>query len=105
MKLAFNNNKKDKNKVGLYRPVPTFGLPKVNVVDGIKIHIFRVPSERRLPHPKVEVSRVDTINADLVVLVDVVEYRTELVDVPLFHTWVGERTRNACTVDLYCSSD
>jgi len=40
--------------------LPGFGLPKMQVVDTVEIHVLCMPSKRCLPHPKVEVGSVYT---------------------------------------------
>ena len=37
----------------------------MQVVDGVEVHVLRVPGERRLPHAKVEVGRVHALDFDL----------------------------------------
>jgi len=58
-----------------------------------------VPGKGGLPHAKVEVGSIDTIDAYVIVLVDKVEDGTELVDVPFFDGWVGQRARDISSVD------
>ena len=79
--------------------VPALGFPEMKVVDGIQIHVLRVPGERCLPHPEIKVGCVDPVDADVVVFVDKVEDRAQLVDVPFFHCRVCQRSRNVRTVD------
>lgn len=40
----------------------------MKVVDAVEIHVLCVPRKRRLPAPKVEVSRVNAVDLNAVVL-------------------------------------
>ena len=40
---------------------PCLWLAKMNVVDRVEVHVFRVPAKRCLPHPKVKVRCVDPL--------------------------------------------
>lgn len=62
--------------------VPGFRLAKVQEIDRVEIHVLGVPGERRFPHAKVQVGRVDAVDLDAVVVVHVVENRSQVVDVP-----------------------
>ena len=62
--------------------VPELGLAVVEVVDGVQVHVLRVPGEGRLPHPEVQVGRVHTADLHIVILVDPVKDGTELLNVP-----------------------
>ena len=62
--------------------VPELGLAVVEVVDGVEVHVLRVPGEGRLPHPEVQVGRVHTADLYIVILVDPVKDGPELLNVP-----------------------
>lgn len=53
--------------------VPGFGGSKMEVVYGIKVHVFGVPRKGGLPHSEVEVGGVHTFDGDAIVLVYVVQ--------------------------------
>lgn len=55
----------------------------MKIIDAVEIHIFGVPGKGALPHTKVEVSGINTIYADTVVLFHVIKNRAQLVDVPV----------------------
>ena len=40
--------------------IPELGLPVVQIIDRVEIHIFDMPRESGPPHAKVKVRRVDT---------------------------------------------
>jgi hypothetical protein len=63
--------------------VPALGLPKVQVVDAVEVHVLRVPRKGGFPHAEVQVGGVHSFNGDFVVFADVIEDRAQLVDVPL----------------------
>lgn len=60
-----------------------FVTPPVRAVSPVQVHVLSVPGKGSFPHPKVQVGSVDPIDANAVVLVDVVQDRAQLVDVPL----------------------
>ena len=62
----------------------------MKVVDAVQVHVLRVPAKRRLPHAEVQVRRVDALYLHPVVLVDAVQDRAEVVDVPVLLVGVGE---------------
>jgi hypothetical protein len=41
----------------------------MQIIYGMQVHVLSVPRKCGLPHAKVEVGRVDTVNLDVVVLV------------------------------------
>lgn len=45
-----------------WNAVPRLGLPAVDIVNAIQIHVFGVPSKRCLPHPKVQICRIDPLD-------------------------------------------
>lgn len=53
--------------------VPCLGMPEVDVVDAVEIHVFRVPAEGCLPHAKVQVRGVDSLDAGAQLLVQEVQ--------------------------------
>ena len=42
--------------------VPRLGLPEVQEVDAVKVHVLRVPGESGLPHAEVQVGGVDALD-------------------------------------------
>jgi len=70
--------------------VPELGLAVVQVVDGVEVHVLGVPGKGRLPHAEVQVGRVDAANLHLVILVDPVQDRAQLLDVPNITVVVGD---------------
>lgn len=65
--------------------LPGLWLSKVQVVDAIKIHVFCVPRKGALPHPKVQVRRVDTLDLDATLILHNVQDSVETTDVPFSH--------------------
>ena len=76
--------------------VPRLGRAVVQVIDTVQVHILRVPRERRLPHSKVEVRRVDALDLDVV---HRVENGAEAIDVPVLLVGVGDGTGYVGAVD------
>lgn len=73
---SFKKERKKKDSPGL-------GLSKVQVVDAVEIHVLSVPSERGLPHAKIEVRSVDTLNDDATLLLNHIQQCVEVANVPL----------------------
>lgn len=44
--------------------LPWFGLSKVQVIDTVEVHVLSVPCKRSLPHAKIQVGRIDTLDGD-----------------------------------------
>ena len=55
---------------------------EMHIVDAVEVHVLGMPWKRCLPHAEVQVCRVHTLDLDAIVLVDVIQYRAEFVDVP-----------------------
>lgn len=58
----------------------------MKVVDAVEVHVLRMPSKRGLPHAKVEVGSVDTLNNDATLLLYHIQQGVEMTDIPLFNT-------------------
>jgi hypothetical protein len=67
----------------------------VKVVYAVKIHVFRVPSKTALPHSKVQVCSVDSVNADPVIFIDIVQNGSKFIDIPAIR--VGHQTISEIT--------
>lgn len=70
--------------------VPCFGLSEVQIVDGVKVHVFRVPGEARFPHPEVQIGSVHTGYRYSIIGVYVIENRSQAIDVPNVDIFVGQ---------------
>ena len=77
----------------------------MKIVDTVEIHVFSVPGKTGLPHPKVEVSRVDSRNTHTVLITDGVQYGVEGVHVPHCHILVIKRSRDVCSVERRIEGD
>lgn len=55
------------------RALPGFGLAKVQVVNAVEVHVLCVPGEAGLPHAKVQVGCVYSLNGHTTVLLDYVQ--------------------------------
>ena len=73
-------------------PSPGLGLPEVQVVDAIQVHVLRVPGEGGLPHAKVQVGRVNTLDDGAALTLHHVQDGPQVPDVPLGHVLQGEHT-------------
>lgn len=100
--LARKERKEGKEKgkkSGIYPPwcesesVPGLRLSKVQVVDAVQIHVFSVPCESALPHPKIEVRRVDSFDFDPALVLHRVQNGVEMADVPFSHILKLSRAR------------
>lgn len=76
-----------------WNSVPGFRLAKMQEINGVEIHVLGVPGERGFPHAEIEIGRVDAVDLDAVVVVDVVENGTQVIYVPFLHR-VGIRRMN-----------
>ena len=62
--------------------IPLLWFSKMKVINTIQVHVLRVPSERCLPHPKVQVSCINAWNAHPILLCYSVQYGSKVIDVP-----------------------
>lgn len=58
----------------------------MQVVDAVEVHVLRMPSKCGLPHAKIEVRSVDTLDNDATLLLHHVQQGVEVTDVPLLDT-------------------
>lgn len=65
--------------------LPRLWLSKVQVVDAVQIHVFRVPGKGRLPHAKVQVGGVHALDGDPTLLLHQVQDGLQPADVPLIN--------------------
>lgn len=72
--------------------LPGFGLPKMQVVDAVKIHVLCMPSKSCLPHPEVEVGSVHTLYDDATLVLHHVQEGVQIANVPFIH--ILEPNRN-----------
>ena len=54
----------------------------MDVIDGIQIHIFSMPWKRRLPHAKVQIWCVHTLDLGIVIFRNVIQNSPESGDIP-----------------------
>ena len=85
--------------------VPRLGSTKVQVIDTVEVHVFCVPPKRCLPHAKVQVGSVDTLDLHAIVLVDTVEDGAEVVDIPVRLVSVCEWTGRVCSIQRVDEGD
>jgi len=77
----------------------------MKVVDTVQVHVLSVPREQRLPHPKVQICRVHTLDANTDLVLDLVENRAETVYVPHFLVSIIQRSRDVSSVDWIVECD
>lgn len=65
--------------------VPGLWLSKVQVVDAVKIHVLCVPCEGTLPHAKIKVWGVDSLDLDSTLTLHCVQNGVKMANVPLCH--------------------
>jgi hypothetical protein len=53
------------------------------VVDGMKVHVFGVPSKCGFPHSEVQVGCVHAVDFNIVIFVHPVQNRSEVLNVPV----------------------
>lgn len=58
----------------------------MQVVNAVEVHVLCMPSKRSLPHAKVEVGSVDTLNNDATLLLHHIQQGVEVTDIPLLNT-------------------
>lgn len=58
----------------------------MQVVDAVEVHVLRMPSKCSLPHAKVEVGSVDTLDNDATLLLHHIQQGVEVTNIPLFDT-------------------
>lgn len=76
--------------------VPGLWLPKVQVIDAVQIHVFCVPRKGTLPHAKIKVWGVDTLNLDPTLILHHVQNGVKVANIPLSHIlqmveWIQHR--------------
>lgn len=67
------------------RGLPGLGLPKVQVVNAVEVHVLSVPGKGGLPHAKIQIRRVDTLNDDTTLLLHHIQQCVEMSNVPLLN--------------------
>lgn len=80
--------------------VPGLRLSKVQVVDAVQIHVLCVPRKGALPHPKVQVRCVDTLDLDATLILHNVQDSVEMTDVPLCHILQRKDSQEAVSQDV-----
>ena len=65
---------------------PGLGLSEVQVVDAVEVHVLRVPGEAGLPHAKVQVGCVYTLDRNPTILLNHVQNGVQMSDIQLFNT-------------------
>lgn len=58
----------------------------MQVVNAVEVHVLCMPSKRGLPHAKVEVGSVDTLDNDATLLLHHIQQGVEVTNVPLLNT-------------------
>lgn len=58
----------------------------MQVVDAVEVHVLRMPSKCCLPHAKVEVGSVDTLDNDATLLLHHIQQGVEVTNIPLLDT-------------------
>lgn len=79
--------------------IPRLWSTVMEVIDAVEVHVLGVPAERCLPHPEIQVSRVDAFDRHGVVGADVIQDRTEAVYVPDVLLFVVKASGNVGAVD------
>ena len=65
--------------------LPGFGLSEMQVVNAVEIHVLCVPREAGLPHAEVQVGGVHALDGHATVLLNYIQNRVEVANVPLLH--------------------
>lgn len=58
----------------------------MQVVNAVEVHVLCMPGKRGLPHAKVEVGSVDTLDNDATLLLHHIQQGVEVTNVPLLNT-------------------
>lgn len=56
----------------------------MQVVDTVEVHVLSVPSKRGLPHAKVQIRRINTLNSDATFTFNGIQNSVQMANVPLF---------------------
>lgn len=57
----------------------------MKVINAVEVHVLCVPSERGLPHAKVQVGRVHPLDGDATLVLHRVQDGVQMAHVPLFY--------------------
>lgn len=63
--------------------LPGLWLSEVQVVDAVQVHVFRMPGKGRLPHAKIQVWGVHSLNGDPTLLLHQVQDGLQPANIPL----------------------
>lgn len=66
--------------------LPRLWLSKMQVVNAVEVHVLCMPGKCSLPHAKVEVGSVDTLDYDATLLLHHIQQGVEVTDIPLWNT-------------------
>lgn len=69
---------------------PKFRCSKVEVVDGVEVHVLCVPGKGGLPHTEVEIGCVDSGNGYSILIHHPIQNGGQTIDVPLLHSGVSQ---------------
>lgn len=58
----------------------------MQVVNAVEVHVLCMPSKSGLPHAKVEVGSVDTLDNNAALLLHHIQQGVKVTDVPLLNT-------------------
>lgn len=64
---------------------PGFGVPKMQVVDTVEIHVLGVPCKGGLPHSKIKVWSIHTFDDDSTLMLHHVQEGVQIPNIPLVH--------------------
>lgn len=65
-------------------------MSEVQVVDAVEVHVLSVPGKGRLPHAKVQVGSVNTLDDDATLLLHHIQQGVEMANVPLVNVLQGD---------------
>lgn len=57
----------------------------MQIVDTVEVHVLRVPCEGSLPHAKIQVGCIHTLNSDAALTLNGIQNGVQVADVPLFN--------------------
>lgn len=79
--------------------IPGLGLPEVQVVDAVQVHVLRVPGEGGLPHAEVQVGGVNALDDGAALTLHHVQDGPQVPDVPLGHVVIVQGAADVGPID------
>lgn len=56
----------------------------MQVIDAVKVHVLSVPCKSGLPHPKIQIGGIDTLNGDAALMFYSIQDGAQMANIPFF---------------------